>query len=98
MAYFIFSEMNDTIYAIRYALGSIIGRMRLDGIVLLVKKYLPEADFSEADMELKCTPLNKGAKEQLLIKERLVCNMIDYMEVVNEDFEHSHFYSIQNVG
>ncbi|MBQ8099683.1 MAG: hypothetical protein IJ169_00145 [Paludibacteraceae bacterium] len=32
------------------------------------------------------------------MKELLVCNMIDYMEVVNEDFEHSHFYSIQNVG
>ena len=53
----------------------------------------PEADFSEAGMELKCTPLRKGAKEQLLIKERLVCNMIDYMAVVNEDFEHSHFYT-----
>ena len=52
----------------------------------------PEADFAEAGMELKCTPLKKGAKEQLLIKERLVCNMINYMEVVNEDFEHSHFY------
>ena len=52
----------------------------------------PEADFAEAGMELKCTPLKKGNKEQLLIKERLVCNMINYMEVVNEDFEHSHFY------
>ncbi|MGM9837304.1 MAG: Sau3AI family type II restriction endonuclease [Paludibacteraceae bacterium] len=52
-----------------------------------------EADFPEAGMELKCTPLKKGTKEQLLIKERLVCNMIDYMAVVNEDFEHSHFYT-----
>ena len=52
-----------------------------------------EADFHSAGVELKCTPLKKGAKEQLLIKERLVCNMIDYMAVVNEDFEQSHFYT-----
>lgn len=51
-----------------------------------------EADFSIAGIELKCTPLKKDAKEQLAIKERLVCNMIDYMSVVNEDFEESHFY------
>ena len=50
------------------------------------------ADFSEAGMELKCTPLKKSAKDDYLIKERLVCNMINYCEVVKEDFEHSHFY------
>lgn len=52
----------------------------------------PNADFSEAGMELKCTPLKLGKKGDLLIKERLVGNIIDYMSVVNEDFEHSHFY------
>ena len=52
----------------------------------------PEADFAEAGMELKCTPLKKSNKDKYLIKERLVCNMIDYVQVVNEDFEHSHFY------
>jgi len=59
-------------------------------------KYPPnsnaEADFAEAEMELKCTGLKNGEKEQYLIKERLVCNMINYCEVVNEDFEESHFY------
>lgn len=70
-----------------------LGKM-VEEIYFLVKNNnRAEADFSEAGMELKCTPLKKGAKEQLLIKERLVCNMIDYKTVVNEDFEHSHFYT-----
>ena len=69
-----------------------LGQMVEELYFLIKNNSRPEADFSEAGMELKCTPLKKGAKEQLLIKERLVCNMIDYMVVVNEDFEHSHFY------
>lgn len=52
----------------------------------------PSSDFSEARMELKCTPLKKSRQDEYLIKERLVCNMINYCDVVNEDFEHSHFY------
>ena len=50
------------------------------------------SDFSEAGMELKCTPLKKSKQDDYLIKERLVCNMINYNEVVKEDFDHSHFY------
>ena len=70
-----------------------LGKM-VEEIYFLVKNNnRAEADFSEAGMELKCTPLKQGAKEQLLIKERLVCNMIDYMAVVNEEFEQSHFYT-----
>lgn len=52
----------------------------------------PASDFSEAGLELKCTPLKKGKTGEYLIKERLVCNMINYCEVVKDDFEHSHFY------
>lgn len=52
----------------------------------------PEADFSTAGLELKCTPLKKGSKDQLLIKERLSCNMINYCDVVKEEFQYSHFY------
>lgn len=53
----------------------------------------PEPDFAEAGLELKCTPLKKGAMDQYLIKERLVCGMIDYIEEAGKDFEHSHFYA-----
>ena len=56
----------------------------------------PASDFSEAGLELKCTPLKKGKKKAkqngYLIKERLVCSMINYCEDVDRDFEHSHFY------
>ncbi len=52
----------------------------------------PASDFSEAGLELKCTPLKKGKNEKYLIKERLSCSMINYCEVVHEDFEHSHFF------
>lgn len=49
-----------------------------------------EADFPEAGLELKCTPIKKNARGELVAKERLVIGMIDYMGVVHEDFEHSH--------
>lgn len=52
-----------------------------------------EADFAFVNAELKCTPLKKSAKnEDLLIKERLVCSMINYTEDWNKPFEQSHFY------
>ena len=52
-----------------------------------------EADFHSAGVELKCTPLKYGKQNALLIKERLVCGMIDYCKLVDEDFEDSHFYT-----
>lgn len=48
-------------------------------------------DFEKAGLELKCTPLKELKNNDLQIKERLVCNMIDYMSVINEKFEESHF-------
>lgn len=50
------------------------------------------ADFAEAGVELKCTPLLKSKTEadSYRIKERLVCTMIDYFEIVNTPFEKSH--------
>lgn len=69
-----------------------LGQMVENIYFMLETNNYPGADFSEANMELKCTPLKKNKQEDFLIKERLVCNMINYCEVVNEDFEHSHFY------
>lgn len=52
-----------------------------------------EADFAFVNAELKCTPLKKAAKNgKLLIKERLVCSLINYTEDWNKSFEQSHFY------
>lgn len=49
-----------------------------------------EADFKEAGLELKTTPLKRKKDGHLAAKERLVIGMIDYMQVVHETFETSH--------
>lgn len=52
-----------------------------------------EADFALVNAELKCTPLKQSANgTELLIKERLVCSMINYTEDWDKTFEESHFY------
>lgn len=51
------------------------------------------ADFAEAHVELKCTPLLKSKDNSYRINERLVCTMIDYFEIVNTSFEDSHLIS-----
>ena len=69
-----------------------LGQMVENIFFFLETNSNPSSDFSEAGIELKCTPLKKSKQDDYLIKERLVCNMINYFEVVEEDFEHSHFY------
>lgn len=51
------------------------GQMVENIYFLLETNSNPAADFSEAGMELKCTPLKKNTHDEYLIKERLVCNM-----------------------
>lgn len=84
-------DFADDDYQMKSGKGS-LGQMVENIYFLLETNNYAGADFSEAGMELKCTPLKKGKQDEYLIKERLVCNMINYCEVVNEDFEHSHFY------
>lgn len=51
------------------------------------------ADFAFVNAELKCTPLKKLARNnELQIKERLVCSMINYTEDWDKSFEQSYFY------
>lgn len=52
----------------------------------------PAPDFKEVGMDLKATGLKKLASGDLQIKERLVCDMIDYETVILEPFEKSLFY------
>ncbi len=52
----------------------------------------PGPDFKEAGLELKGTGLKELKSGEYQIKERLVCDMIDYMKVVDETFETSLFY------
>lgn len=78
-------------YEPRKGKGS-LGQMVENIYFLLETNNYAGADFSEAGMELKCTPLKKSKQDEYLIKERLVCNMINYCDVIKDDFEHSHFY------
>lgn len=50
------------------------------------------ADFAFVNVELKCTPLKESATGEFLVKERLVCSMINYSEDWDKSFEESHFY------
>lgn len=51
-----------------------------------------EADFLEIGMELKTSPLKQLKNNEYRSKERLVLNIINYIEVVNQKFEESDFW------
>lgn len=51
-----------------------------------------EADFAEAGIELKATPYIYNKKGQIRAKERLVCNIINYMTEYKRTFETSDFW------
>lgn len=50
-----------------------------------------EADFFEAGLELKATPIKRIKKWQIRAKERLVLNIINYLDIVNEEWKDSSF-------
>ena len=51
-----------------------------------------EPDFAIAGLELKSTPLKQLQSNDYRSKERLVLNIINYLEVVNQEFETSSFW------
>jgi DNA mismatch repair protein MutH len=51
-----------------------------------------EADFFEIGMELKTSPLKQLKSDEYRSKERLVLNIINYLEIVNQNFETSDFW------
>jgi len=51
-----------------------------------------EADFFEIGMELKTSPLKQLKNNEYRSKERLVLNIINYLEVVDQQFEDSDFW------
>jgi DNA mismatch repair protein MutH len=51
-----------------------------------------EPDFAIAGLELKSTPLKQLQNKEYRSKERLVLNIINYLEVINQDFETSSFW------
>jgi len=55
-----------------------------------------EPDFKEVGLELKSSPIKKLKKLQYVSKERLVLNIINYNEVVNQNFDNSSFWKKNN--
>ena len=53
---------------------------------------IAEADFAQIGMELKSSPLKQLKNEEFRSKERLVLNIINYVNVVNQNFENSDFF------
>ena len=53
---------------------------------------LPEPDFNEVGVELKVTPFFYNKSKRATAKERLVLNIINYMEEYKTTFETSHFW------
>ena len=51
-----------------------------------------EPDFLSAGIELKVTPYKVNQNETLSAKERLVLNIIDYMNEYKNTFENSSFW------
>ena len=51
-----------------------------------------EPDFAIAGLELKSSPLKRLQNTDYRSKERLVLNIINYLEVVNQEFETSSFW------
>lgn len=51
-----------------------------------------EADFANLGVELKVTPVKLLTNKTLVAKERLVLNIINYMEEINYTFETSSFW------
>lgn len=51
-----------------------------------------EADFFEIGLELKTSPLKQLSNNEYRSKERLVLNIINYIDVVNQNFETSDFW------
>lgn len=50
-----------------------------------------KADFMEAGVELKVSPLKNRDKGKTVAKERIVLNIINYMEIIDEKWESSSF-------
>ena len=74
------------------------------GLGQLVEQYLfgiqnnsePEPDFMPAGIELKVTPYKRIKDGKLSAKERLVLNIINYMDEWKNDFKDSHFWFKNN--
>lgn len=86
------SLFGDEIMDVKYRGKGAVGHMVEELLFGYSMNSNREADFANAGVELKCTPLKKLKDNTYKIKERLVCSMIDYHEIVETAFEDSHVF------
>lgn len=70
----------------------VIGQIVEEGVFHYPINSNHEADFANLGIELKVTGLKLLKNKHLAMKERLVLNIINYMDEANVDFNHSSFY------
>ena len=80
-------------YTISPKIKGSIGQIIEDGVFLYKPNSNQGPDFEEAGVELKVTPLIRLRNGQCSAKERLVLNIINYMDEVHLDFETSSFWT-----
>lgn len=69
-----------------------IGQIVEEGVFHYPINSNHEADFANLGVELKVTGLKKLKNEHYAMKERLVLNIINYIDEAKADFDHSSFY------
>lgn len=69
-----------------------LGQIVEEGIFGYEINSKPEADFEELGIELKVTPIRQNKNKTFSSKERLVLNIINYMEEYKEAFYTSSFW------
>lgn len=85
-------EFNDKYYLNREKQNKGRFGQRVEEFYFLIKNNSrSEPDFTDAKIELKITPLKKLKNGNLAPKERLVCNIINFNEIISEKFETSSF-------
>jgi DNA mismatch repair protein MutH len=80
-------------YSISAKVKGSIGQIIEDGAFSYVPNSNKSADFEEAGVELKVTPLIRLRDGKCSAKERLVLNIINYMNEVHYEFETSSFWT-----
>lgn len=84
-----FEEISDVSF--NYNNKGTLGQLIEKSLYKFANNSKPAPDFEEAGIELKLTPYKKNSNGTLSAKERLVLNIINYMDEYKYDFEHSHF-------
>lgn len=87
-----FGEINNyEVQSTEYNKGSFGHIIESDGYNYDINSF-SEPDFAEAGIELKVTPYKINKNKTLSAKERLVLNIINYMEEYKNTFYNSHFW------